>query len=377
MHESGFLTLWTLIESKTVPASDFKSNRIDHQSTWSTIKLNQSKCIDLRMSIETFIRKKYQKRPRSGFKKTQSYFESDLFNDSVLQELQDNNQMEEKILTKFCCTAMEISTDSIFVATNENFLLYGKKSMRENAFQKIQIDDNGRLQRHASSLLSMKSTDGVDIILAGLSDGTIKSFRIASKTIPANDIISEDEESSVSLSSSLPSPHNQIAAESSTSMLIAVSDVQSNDASGTNLLGKSCAIQNIVTGERNKPYDDNAIDRALTVNYFDESDMRLSLFGGAVINERNLNKYNLNVKRLLDDQTVVSGIALQNSMNNNIRKILHLIYHEQLFILQGNRACLYNLNDHTEVIIENNNGDIRDIAIVANDNNSKHFVVSL
>lgn len=357
LHEFGYLTLWTLIESSTVLVDDIKSNRIDHQSAWSHVKLNQSRCIDLRESIDTFVRKKFRQRPVSGFKKTQSYFENDLFNDAALKELKETNGNDDnKLLTKFTCVAMDISLDSIFIATNENFLLHARKSLRSNSFRKIQIDDEPSSRRYATTLLSMFSRDGDDILLAGLSDGAVKSYRIL-HSIANHELFIEDDESFLSFSSSaLPSPHGNInnnnkfdsAASSSTNRQ---SYTEFLDAD--HLLGKSCAIQNIVTGER-KTLDECALNANLGA---DNSEMQLALFGVDVT--MGTQGYdNTVVRNLLNNQIVINGLKLNSHTNHSIRKLIHLEGQQRVFILKGSSVSVYNMKDNTETIVDMSRMDL-------------------
>lgn len=317
---------------------DVRSQRIEHHSAWGNVKLIQSYCIELRTSIETFVRKKFRKRPVSGFKKTQSYFENDLFNDAVLKELQEaNNKDDYKILTKFSCIAMEVSVDSVFVATNENFLLHARKSLRSHrAFHKIQIDDEPS-RRHATALLSISNRDGDDILLVGLSDGTIKSYRLA-RSMGQNDTFSEDDESLLSMpSTALPSPHSSKINEN---MHVPEPSASPTDGDADPMLGKSCIIQNIVAVDRymNDEYAMRSVD--------DRDEMRLALFGAAVGDTTN--RIDIFARNLLNDQTMFNGITLETNANNPVRKLLYSDELKRIFVLRSNSINIYNLIDNTE-----------------------------
>lgn len=373
LHEYGLLTLWTLIEASTLPVDDIKTNRIDHQSSWSQIKLTQSRCIDLRMSIETFVRKKIRKRPVSGFKKTQSYFESDIFNDAVLKELQEaNSNGDNKILSRFTCVTMEVSMESIFIATNENFLLHARKSLRSNLFRKIQIDDDPRNRRYATTLLTIPNGDGDEILLAGLSDGTVKSYRIRHTIDGHSDLVSEDDESCLSLpSTALPSPHSSRAnpmgsgggelAASSTSNAPSM-DLLSVDQ----LLGKSCTIQNIVTGERpvNEPltlnFVDGVVDDALHAIKGDDS------------------RSNLFARNLLNDETILNGLTLHSDESHAVRKLICSDGQKRIvFVLRGMTVSAYSLVDHTEAVCATSKKDRLDVYGVLRRRRDAAFAIEL
>lgn len=347
------------MESQAFTIADINSTRIDHQSAWSRVKLTHSKTIDLRQSIETFVSKKVRKRPKSGFEKTKSYFNSDLFNDTALQELQENNQNEDKLLTKFCCVALELSADGVFVATNENFLLFGRKSFKTDAFRKIQIDDDPQLKRHATALVALPM-QGDDIILAGLNDGSVKAFRFTNCALAA-DLPSEDDESIVSFSS-LPSQQNPTTSSNNGNSF---SELDNN-----NSLGKSCAIQNIVKGERQLQGE------WLMLSQVDANEVRLPVFDGTGGAFGRGSDGSVHVMaNLLNDQTVFNGSASKAKLNNVIERLIHLPIREQMVLLYGNQVKIYDLKSHLEILMSSDEfRDVRDVTTMLDDNNREYLV---
>ena len=145
LHAFGIITIWTILptsipDSSKTTWSTIKNLKIDHQSPWSKIKIIQSNSIDLRSIILT---SKRAKRPKSGFDKTRSYFESNLFTDAALQELHENDKSSssDQVTRAFRCTAFEFSLDKFFVATNWKFLIFGMKSLHQSGTTKVLINE--------------------------------------------------------------------------------------------------------------------------------------------------------------------------------------------------------------------------------------------
>lgn len=146
MHEFGILTIWTFLHTTNKWNFDtslsMSENRIDHQSPWSAIKLIQSNSIDLQCII---MQSSNKKRPKSGFDKTRSYFESNLFSDAALRELQEINNEDGLPLMDvrdFRCTDLAIDSDGFCVATNKRYLIFGQKSMHPDSIRKTIIDES-------------------------------------------------------------------------------------------------------------------------------------------------------------------------------------------------------------------------------------------
>lgn len=145
LHDFGLLTIWTIIQLQTIASgsnNDIKQNqsyRIDHHSPWSKVKLIESVCIDLHDVLQM-----QRVRPKSGFERTRSYFESNLFSDTALRELQDNTNRtnsadddEKNVLYG----DVEMIGDTFFVTTNRQFLLTGSKSLNRKSLRKLMLDD--------------------------------------------------------------------------------------------------------------------------------------------------------------------------------------------------------------------------------------------
>lgn len=141
LHDFGLLTIWTVIHSQAANYLSDITNvgiRIDHQSPWSQVKLVQSACIDLHATLQT-----QRVRPKSGFERTRSYFESNLFSDTALRELQqDDGNSSKADDSNVLYGDLEVAGESFFVATNRQFLLTGScTALSGKSLRKILLDD--------------------------------------------------------------------------------------------------------------------------------------------------------------------------------------------------------------------------------------------
>lgn len=277
MHECGFLTLWTVLgKTPHSKQTEFSAKRIDHQSMWSKIKLVQNKVIDLRQSIGHQLRAQSAKRPNSSasFDKTRSYFESEVFSDAALQELQQIHLDEQKLITGFSCTALELTHKGILIATNENFLLFGRKSFKNESFRRIRI--GGEHSARVECMVALYGFDD-DIVLTALNNGTVLSYCCEQNAEQFDEMYasSDGEDGSVSSSilslppavktdKTLPANSNDLlgggsggvsGTSSSYGPVQLLSTNYMNDTVSASSAGKSCAIQSLVQSER-KFYDE-------------------------------------------------------------------------------------------------------------------------
>lgn len=268
--------------------TDLANKRIDHQSMWSKVKLIQNKAIDLRSSVRQMLRTKLSRPTSKSFHRTRSYFESELFSDIALQELNKMNANEEKVLTNFHCNAIELTTNGILISTNENFLLFGRKSFKNESFHRIQIDSNKSVRVECMTALSGFDDD---IVIIALNNGTVKSLCCNHNTEQIDESLtnSDFEESLSSISSLTPAANNEKASNMSFSVdsfdyggasaldgsiqLTMAAPLQtatgffSIDNNNGIPLGKSCTIQSLVQNER-KIYDKmEALNHLETIEY--------------------------------------------------------------------------------------------------------------
>lgn len=248
------LILWSVLETsgKLSANEPVSKQRIDHRSDWSNVKLIQNKLIDLRPHIQSQrMLTKTTPRPTSSsmssFDEIHSHFESGLFDDAALHELQHKMESTEKNLPKFRCIALERTHDgSVLIATNWNFVYFGRHTMHNGVFQKLYVVNSS----HIDALLPFNHCDN-DVFLIVLRDGTIKSFNYDRFDRKWDDTIVNDcdDEPSSSSPCSLPSMPMASTASSSAAAIAATTSMIGHE------IGKSCTIQSILQNER-KLYDD-------------------------------------------------------------------------------------------------------------------------
>lgn len=364
------------METTTSTAAELTTKRIDHQSVWSKLKLAQNKIIDLRPSVDSMYRLRNMRPTSSSFEKTRSYFESDLFSDVALQELQAANQNDTKHLTIFNCTALELTHDAILIATNENILLFGRKSFKNENFQRLQIDQNQNAR--IETMIALNSFED-DMVLAAFNDGSIRSFcynRNAWKFDRIGGCDGDGEEPSISSVSSLPPmlQSNTIWSASNTSAPASASSAAGGGVSvpTTNgldngaAMGKSCIIQSIVQGER-KLYND-----IQALNNLDTNECKAELRSdGDGQNTQRIHKFT----NFVNDQMILNNS--QNYFTKSKRQLVQLIKTNKLVTLHRNQLRFYDLiSNETIDVAPTNDGNAKcvGIATTVGDNNVEYLV---
>lgn len=246
--------LWSVLSKSSGDINLLNRKRIDHQSTWSTVKLTQTKVLDLRPIFGHSLKSMNSRPTSSEFNKTRSYFENELYSDLALQQLQEMHTDKVKLLTNFRCTSLEITNSGILIATNENFFLYARKSFRDSLVRCIQIDTSASARVECTFLLP--ETNG-NIVLVASTDGKIKALCCNQHIDHADESPTNcdlDDGSTSSISSwppNGPSHQHHIDDDSSTpSTSMAMHSTDPNL-----LVNKSCTIQSLVQNER-QMYDE-------------------------------------------------------------------------------------------------------------------------
>lgn len=350
LHECGLLILWTLLSNAGV-YSNLANKRIDHQSLWSKVKLIQNKAIDLRASIKQMPAMKMSRPTSKSFDKTRSYFESELFNDTALRELHEMNAGEEKILTNFRCTDIELTSEGILISTNENFLLFGRKSFKNESFRRIQIDANKNVRVECMVALSGFDDDTVAI---ALNNGAIRSLCCDQNIEQIDDSLtnSDIEESSSSISSLTPTAGNgkapnmnfspdafdySVATPSNGPVQVAVAaPLQATtgffaDNTGPSF-GKSCTIQSLVQNDR-KIYDD-----AQGMNQFENMEYKAPL---EIVSIKTAQRP-IRSTHLMSGQMIMSN-SMHLFSNLSRQYLVQLVKAKKLISLWRNRIRIYDL----------------------------------
>lgn len=360
LHECGLLILWTVLcNTANTYNTDPMNKRIEHQSLWSKVKLIQNKVIDLSASVRQMFQLKRVRPTSKSFDKTRSYFESELFSDAALQELHRKNTDEDKLLTTFRCTAIELTSDGILISTNENFLLLGRKSFKNESFRRIQIDSCKNIR--VECMLSLNGFDD-DIVVIVLNNGAVKSL-----CCDLSDEIDElqangdfDEASSSTVSSLSPTAAAAAAAaaaddaKASTAYALPVDSIIFGVAPASNgpiamtamaaphhggfltdgnSLGKSCTIQSLVLNER-KNYNEQHLEN-----------LEYNQSGGIeTVPIKSMMQKSIRCTQLLNGQTLFSNsMDLFSIPSVSHQHLVKLIKSKKLIILRKNRIRIYDL----------------------------------
>lgn len=368
------------------------NKRIEHQSLWSKVKLIQNKVIDLSASVRQMFQLKRARPTSKSFDKTRSYFESELFSDAALQELHRMNTDEDKLLTTFRCTAIELTSDGILISTNENFLLLGRKSFKNESFRRIQIDSSKNVR--VECMLSLSGFDD-DIVVIVLNNGAVKSLCCdLSDEFDELQANSDIDEASSSTVSSL-SPTAAADAKASTayalpvdSIIFAVAPASNGPVAMTamaaphhgsfstdgNILGKSCTIQSLVLNER-KIYDEQQALNHLENLEYNKGD------GIATVPIKSMMQKSIRFTQLLNGQTLFSNTTdLFSIPSITHQHLVKLIKSKKLIILRKNRIRIYDLIANRMIEMPSNqrqNQMYIDATTTTADHNEEYLVSSL
>lgn len=270
--------------------------------------------------------KETRTRPTSAFEKNRSYFESELFNDKVLKELQVTQAHDEFRLNKPICTALEVTGDGIIIAINKNYLIFGRKSFKPKTFQKVQIN-----AKNSSPIYFLASLEGGyddDVILIGSKDGMVKTFCVETE-LKKIETTNESDEPSVSSSFSLPPAQNLLPKPS-----VSRQNVPFNSDNNADLVGKSCVIQNLVQGERGQTYD----EAQMAADILDVNENKLP----ATANGNSNTPQILKLASFLNDPSRL----LQNGGKI---QMAHLAKSNKIVLLQREQLKIYDFLDSQEV----------------------------
>lgn len=315
---------------------------------WSKVKLIQNKAIDLRSSVRQMTQIKLSRPTSKSFDKTRSYFESELFSDAALQELHKMNADEEKILTNFHCTAIELTSEGILISTNENFLLFGRKSFKNESFRRIQIDSNKSVR--VECMVALSGFDD-DIVVIALNNGAVKSLCCDQNVEQTDDSLtnSDVEESLSSTSSLTPSMtngkasnlsfpmesfENVMASPSNGPVQIAVAaplHASSGFDNAASNFGKSCTIQSLVQNER-KIYDEMQM-----LNHLDNNE-KTPL---EVVHIKSMHR-SVKYTQLMSGQTIFNN-SLNAFSTLSRQYMVQLLKSKKLVSLCKNRLRIYDL----------------------------------
>lgn len=198
---------------------------IDHFSPWASVRLIQSHVIDLHNQS---VKHAFSGRPVSAFDRTRSYFESNIFSDSALQELHaidatprpTSGRIVGENSNALKCFDLLILGNTYFVATNQGVLMTGTLSANcQYPARPIRVSAAPCVY---PTCLQRASSDR-NALLVGMSDGSVKLVWCPT------------------YKSEIDSKRSDIPPSIRTEM---------DSGENVNISAKSCAIQNIIRDER-------------------------------------------------------------------------------------------------------------------------------
>lgn len=243
--------------------------------------------------------------------------------------MHDNEETkEQKLLSTINLRFNDVASieNGFFIGLNKNYLIFITKSLKLNSIKKILIDD-----KHVM-VTSLKVFNSENSIGVGLSDGSIKIF---SCNIDTKQHLDEDY-------------NDNIKVEPSAS----TSNYQSN------ITTKSCAIQNIIEGER-KLYDTH---QALL--HLDNQEIKPPSFDDSVKQLR---------MKVNNDQILLSNFSLKSQ---TVKKILLTKDEQILFAIVGDRLMIFDMfkNDEVDAFPVGKEEDVKDIGLIESDSKRKYFI---
>lgn len=313
LHESGLLTVWTL-----VPTSETTFNLVqaehndkvkysakfeqvfDSLSPWARVKLIQSSVANIKKFLET-----KSARSQSRFDKTKDFFQKNIYSDKSLRELTDSPLEVGMQGIRF--TSLECGSENVFICTNRNFVLMCSKTLKINKLKHIFIDEG-----HFLFATALKLLNNENFLAVGLCNGAVMILNCQSENVAKCD--KEVMEKSEILQSPV-AQRDQILKNSLTS--------------------KSCAIQNILL-------DVQKSCEQLTLN----GDYRPSTAACMTLIGTESKPFEL---KRFDQQVIISGSALRKNLIQSLELSSDGWY---LFALANGHLRMYDFYLEKEFLSE-------------------------
>lgn len=220
--------------------------------------------------------------------------------------------------------------NGFFIAMNKNYLLFCTKSLKLKDVKKILVDDK------FITVASLQMFNINKMIGIGLSDGSIKIFscNIDTKQDLKDEILNDNFTNEPSSSSSA-NYHS-------------------------NVLTKSCAIQNIIEGER-KMYDSHQ-----AMLHLDNQEIKQHISFGDALKQFKT--------KLNSDDILFSNFSIKNQ---SVKKILLTKDERILFAIVGDRLMVYDLlkNDEIDAFAFGKEEDVKDIGLMENESKRKYLII--
>uniref|UniRef100_A0A1B0GBI9 WD repeat-containing protein 60 n=1 Tax=Glossina morsitans morsitans TaxID=37546 RepID=A0A1B0GBI9_GLOMM len=351
LHDSGILTIWTLVETSsdltylsnrklTGRSSHVKKSTDSHEynSPWARVKLIQSAIIQLKDYLEC----KNARLPFNSFKQTQNLFEQNIYSDKALREIGAQKGLK-KLLQNVTFQSLDVGSETIYICTNHNYILCCPKSLKPESFRRITLNESDAL-----FLTALKVLTNEHFVAVGLSNGAVLILNCNHNKNPS---ICKDKSS-----------ENEKFQEPTKKLL---SEHSFDDASA---ISKSCAIQNIILNER------RSIDRDFCQNSEQHDTQRPSSAACVALINSKQKSYELIDQ---DQLTILTGSVLRKSLV----KSLQLSFDGwRLFVLSDNNLRVYDFYSDQEVAVNENNeslvtNQIKDITTTKSDSERQHLII--
>ncbi|KAM7342345.1 uncharacterized protein ACRADG_009808 [Cochliomyia hominivorax] len=327
LHDSGIVTVWTLVETseanlnlpqiKKIEKTKYSTRlmpSVENTSPWARVKLMQSTTVNLKHYLEM---KSQQLQTR--FDKTKQFFQKDIYSDEALKELHEHRSEMGQQGLRF--TSVECGSENVFICTNRNYILMCSKSLKIDKLKRIMINESRFLFPTALKILSNEY-----FLAVGLSNGAVMILNCQPNKIRPNMDVTNP---SYITEDALPSPNRDSFFDSNS------------------IIGKSCAIQNIVLNSQKS-----------NENKSFEKEYRPNTAACIALIESRQKPFEL---RIFDQQIIMSGLSLRK----NLIQTLELSSDGwQLFALANGHIRIYDFYLDQEINCEQSveSGNIINIA---------------
>ncbi|KAL9918326.1 uncharacterized protein ACN427_000705 [Glossina fuscipes fuscipes] len=351
LHDSGILTIWTLVETSsnltylnnrkaTGRGSHIKKSIDSHEynSPWARVKLIQSAIIQLKDYLEC----KNARLPFDSFKQTQNLFQQNIYSDKALREIGAKKGLK-KVLQNVTFRSLDVGSETIYICTNHNYILCCPKSLKSESFRRIPLNESDFLFPTALKVLTNEH-----FVAVGLSNGAVIILNCSHNKNPS---ICKDESLE---NGKFQEPAKKLSSEHSF-----------NNSSARS---KSCAIQNIILNER----------RSIDMDFCQNIELHDIQGPTTVACLATINSKQKPYELIVQDQlTILTGSVLRKSLV----KSLELSFDGwRLFALSDNNLRVYDFYLDQEVAVSESNesmgtNQIKDITTTKSDSEKQHLII--
>jgi len=293
----------------------------EYCSPWARVKLLQAASCDLRDYLE----RRLLKRSQSGYEKTRSLFQGNVYSDELLRELDETQTLTTALadqgLQGLRFSGIDAGSDLVYVCTNRNFVLCCTRSLKTERFTRIGLHESRYLFPTALCVLANEH-----FVAVGLSNGSVMILNCNQR----------QRQHLVRPTTAMPQQEPQIAPDSE--------------------IGKSCAIQNIILNERR--FDQPNLESS---NYDARPNTALQLI------QQPRRSYEL---RPFDQQLLLSGSSMRQHL---VQALVQSSDGWKLFALSNGSVRSYDF--HLDREVPEIGSNVTDIAAACNSTTAQQLLV--